>query len=251
MSGHSKWATIKRKKALIDSKRGASFTKIIREIIVAAKSGGDVNANARLRAVVEKAKAANMPSDNIKKAIQKGTGELPGVNYEEIMYEGYGPGGVALIINVTTDNKNRSAADLRALLTKGNGSMAAPGATAWQFDQKGFISVSKETIDEDSLMEVALEAGASDIKNEDDSFDIVTEIADLETVKKALDAKSVKYTVAEVTMVPKTYVKLEGRDAERMLKLMESLEEHDDISNVYANFDISKEEMERISNLEG
>jgi YebC/PmpR family DNA-binding regulatory protein len=250
MSGHSKWATIKRKKALTDSKRGASFTKIIREIIVAAKSGGDVNSNARLRTVVEKAKAVNMPSDNIKKAIQKGTGELPGVNYEEIMYEGYGPGGVALIINVTTDNKNRSAADLRAILAKCNGSMAAPGATAWQFDQRGFISVPKESIDEDSLMEVALDAGAQDIKNEDESYDIVTAVADFEKVKKALEAKSVKFTVAEITMVPKNYVKLEGKDAERMLKLMEALEEHEDTSNVYANFDIPKEVMDKIS-LEG
>src|ERR1035437_850286 len=189
MSGHSKWATIKRKKALTDSKRGASFTKIIREIIVAAKSGGDVNSNARLRTGGEKAKAVNMPSDNIKKAIQKGTGQLAGVNYEEIMYEGYGPGGVALIINVTTDNKNRSAADLRAILAKCNGSMAAPGATAWQFDQRGFISVPKESIDEDSLMEVALDAGAQDIKNEDESYDIVTAVADFEKVKKALEAK--------------------------------------------------------------
>src|ERR1035437_250535 len=247
MSGHSKWATIKRKKALTDSKRGASFTKIIREIIVAAKSGGDVNSNARLRTVVEKAKAVNMPSDNIKKAIQKGTGELPGVNYEEIMYEGYGPGGVALIINVTTDNKNRSAADLRAILAKCNGSMAAPGATAWQFDQRGFISVPKESIDEDSLMEVALDAGAQDIKNEDESYDIVTAVADFEKVKKALEAKSVKFTVAEITMVPKNYVKLEGKDAERMLKLMEALEEHEDTSNVYANFDIPKEVMDKLS----
>ena len=247
MSGHSKWATIKRKKALTDSKRGASFTKIIREIIVAAKSGGDPNANARLRTVIEKAKAVNMPSDNIKKAIQKGTGELPGVNYEEIMYEGYGPGGVALIINITTDNRNRSAADLRAILAKCMGSMAAPGATAWQFDQKGFISVPKEAIDEDSLMEVALEAGASDIKNEEESYDIVTEVSDFEKVKKALEAKSVKFTVAEITMVPKNYVKLNGKDAERMLKLMEALEEHEDTSNVYANFDIPKEVMDKIS----
>jgi YebC/PmpR family DNA-binding regulatory protein len=249
MSGHSKWATIKRKKALTDSKRGASFTKIIREIIVAAKSGGDVGSNARLRTVVEKAKAVNMPLDNIKRAIQKGTGELPGVNYEEIMYEGYGPGGVALIINVTTDNKNRSAADMRAILAKCNGSMAAPGATAWQFEQKGFISVPKDSIDEDSLMEVALDAGAQDIKNEDDSFDIITSTSDFEKVRKALEVKSVKIAVAEVTMVPKTYVKLEGRDAERMLKLMEELEDNDDTSNVYANFDISKEEMDRISSL--
>lgn len=250
MSGHSKWATIKRKKALTDSKRGASFTKIIREIIVAAKSGGDPNANARLRTVIDKAKAVNMPSDNIKKAIQKGTGELPGVNYEEIMYEGYGPGGVALIINITTDNRNRSAADLRAILAKCMGSMAAPGATAWQFDQKGFISVPKEAIDEDSLMEVALEAGASDIKNEEESYDIVTEVADFEKVKKALEAKSVKFTVAEITMVPKNYVKLNGKDAERMLKLMEALEEHEDTSNVYANFDIPKEVMDKISSEE-
>ncbi|MEI7541674.1 MAG: YebC/PmpR family DNA-binding transcriptional regulator [bacterium] len=250
MSGHSKWATIKRKKALTDSKRGASFTKIIREIIVAAKSGGDPNANARLRTVIEKAKAVNMPSDNIKKAIQKGTGELPGVNYEEIMYEGYGPGGVALIINITTDNRNRSAADLRAILAKCMGSMAAPGATAWQFDQKGFISVPKEAIDEDSLMEVALEAGASDIKNEEESYDIVTEVSDFEKVKKALEAKSVKFTVAEITMVPKNYVKLNGKDAERMLKLMEALEEHEDTSNVYANFDIPKEVMDKISSEE-
>jgi len=247
MSGHSKWATIKRKKAITDSKRGASFTKIIREIIVAAKSGGDPNMNARLRTVVEKAKAVNMPSDNIKKAIQTGTGELPGVNYEEIMYEGYGPGGVALIINVTTDNRNRSAADLRALLAKYTGSMAAPGATAWQFDQKGFISVPKESIDEDSLMEVALDAGAQDIKNEDDSYDITTAVADFEKVRKTLEAKSVKFTVAEVTMVPKNYIKLAGKDAERMLALMEALEEHEDTANVYANFDISKEEMDRIS----
>lgn len=247
MSGHSKWATIKRKKALTDSKRGASFTKIIREIIVAAKSGGDVNSNARLRTVVEKAKSVNMPSDNIKKAIQKGTGELPGVNYEEIMYEGYGPGGVALIINITTDNRNRSAADLRAILAKYTGSMAAPGATAWQFDQKGFISVPKESIDEDSLMEVALDAGAQDIKNEDESFDIVTEVSDFEKVKKALEAKSVKFTVAEITMVPKNYIKLDGRDAERMLKLLEALEDHEDTSNVYANFDIPKEVMDKLS----
>jgi YebC/PmpR family DNA-binding regulatory protein len=250
MSGHSKWATIKRKKALTDSKRGASFTKIIREIIVAAKSGGDPNMNARLRTVVEKAKAVNMPSDNIKKAIQKGTGELPGVNYEEIMYEGYGPGGVALIINVTTDNRNRSAADLRALLAKYTGSMAAPGATAWQFDQRGFISVPKEAIDEDSLMEVALDAGAQDIKNEDESYDIVTAVADFEKVRKALEAKSVKFTVAEITMVPKNYIKLDGKDAERMLNLMEALEEHEDISNVYANFDIPKEVMDKIGSQE-
>jgi YebC/PmpR family DNA-binding regulatory protein len=250
MSGHSKWATIRRKKALIDSKRGASFTKIIREIIVAAKSGGDINTNARLRSVVEKAKAVNMPSDNIKKAIQKGTGELPGVTYEEINYEAYGPAGVAVLIKVTTDNKNRSAADLRALLLKSNGSMGSVGSVAWQFEQKGFISVPKESIDEESLMEVALEAGAQDIKNEDDSYDIITEASDFEAVRKALESKSVKFAAAEVTMVPKTYVKLTGKDAENMLKLMDNLEENEDVSNVYANFDISKEEMDRLGSQE-
>jgi YebC/PmpR family DNA-binding regulatory protein len=250
MSGHSKWATIRRKKALIDSKRGAAFTKIIREIIVAAKSGGDITTNARLRTVVDKAKAANMPSDNIKKAIQKGTGELPGVTYEEITYEAYGPGGVAVLINVTTDNKNRSAADLRALLLKSNGSMGSVGSVAWQFEQKGFISVPKESIDEESLMEVALEAGAQDIKNEDDSFDIITEPSDFEAVKKALESKSVKSAAAEVTMVPKTYVKLTGKEAENMLRLMDNLEENEDVSNVYANFDISKEEMDKLGSQE-
>jgi YebC/PmpR family DNA-binding regulatory protein len=249
MSGHSKWATIKRKKALTDSKRGASFTKIVREIIVAAKSGGDPNSNARLRTIIEKAKAVNMPSDNIKKAIQKGTGELPGVTYEEITYEAYGPAGVAVLIKVTTDNKNRSAADLRSILQRCTGSMGSVGSVAWQFEQKGFISVPKESIDEDSLMEVALEAGAQDIKNEDESFDIVTEIQDFEKARKALETKSVKMSTAEITMVPKNYVKVTGRDAERMLNLMNELEDNEDVQTVYANFDISKEEMDRIANL--
>lgn len=246
MSGHSKWATIKRKKAITDSKRGAAFTKIIREITVAAKTGGDPNSNARLRTIIEKAKAVNMPADNIKKAIQKGTGELPGVSYEEITYEAYGPAGVAVLINILTDNKNRSAADMRALLQKHNGSMGSSGSVAWQFELKGFISVPKDSIDEDSLMEVALEAGAQDIKTEDDSYDIVTEPSDFEKVKKGLEAKSVKMTTAEVTMVPKNYVKLAGRDAEKMLNLMNDLEDSEDVSNVYSNFDISKEEMDKL-----
>ena len=249
MSGHSRWATIKRKKASADAKRGQAFTKIIREIIVAAKNGGgDPDSNARLRTVLEKAKAVNMPADNIKKAIQKGTGELPGVTYEEITYEGYGPGGVALLIKVTTDNKNRSAAEIRTLLSKLGGSMAAMGATAWQFEQKGYIVVPKEAIGEDELMEIALDAGAQDIQNEDTGYEIITAPQDFEKVKKALDDKSVKYTTAEVTMVPKSYVKLEGTQAEQMLRLMDALEDNEDVQTVYANFDIPQEIMDKMSN---
>ena len=250
MSGHSKWATIKRKKAAIDSKRGAAFTKIIKEIVVAARAGGgDPAGNARLRTVLEKAKGANMPADNIKKAIMRGTGELEGVTYEELMYEGYGPGGVALLIAVTTDNKNRSAASVRAILSKSNGAMATLGAVSWQFEQKGYITVPKEEIDEETLMSIALEAGADDIQNEDATFDITTKPSDFEGVRKALDDKKVKYSSAEVTMVPKNYVKLMGKDAEQMLRLMDALDEDEDVQNVYANFDIPQEEMDRIGNL--
>jgi transcriptional/translational regulatory protein YebC/TACO1 len=229
MSGHSKWNTIKRKKSLTDAKRGASFTKIIREIIVAAKSGGDPASNARLRTVIEKARAVNMPQDNIKKAVQKGTGELPGVVYEEITYEGYGPGGVALLINVTTDNKNRSAANLRQILSNHGGSMASQNAVAWQFEQKGYIAVPKEAISEDAV------------------YDIITEPSAFEGVKKALDTKKVTYTAAEVTMVPKNYVKLDDKASESMLKLMSELDDDEDVSNVYANFDIPQEVMDKLS----
>jgi YebC/PmpR family DNA-binding regulatory protein len=247
MSGHSRWKTIKRKKGAADAKKGASFTKVIKEIIVAAKGGGDPDLNARLRAVIEKAREVNMPFDNIKKAIMKGTGELPGVVYEEIIYEGYGPAGVALLIAVTTDNKNRSAGNLRTMLSNHGGSMAGQGAVSWQFEQKGYIAVPKEAISEDALMEIALDAGAQDIKNEDEVYDVITEPAAFEAVKKALDAKKVTYTTAEVTMVPKNYVKLEGKAAESMLKLMQELDDDEDVSNVYANFDIPQEVMDKIS----
>lgn len=248
MSGHSRWSTIKRKKAAADAKKGQIFTKIIREIIVAAKAGGgDPDSNSRLRTVIEKAKAANMPLENIKKAIQKGTGELPGVSYEEITYEGYGPGGVALLIKVTTDNKNRSAADIRTILSKNGGSMAAVGSTSWQFEQKGYISVPKEEINEEALMEIVLDAGAQDIQTTENSYDVMIEPANFEKVKRALDDKKVKYTVAEITMIPKSYVKLEGKDAEQMLKLMNALDENDDVQNVYANFDIPQEIMDKLS----
>jgi YebC/PmpR family DNA-binding regulatory protein len=248
MSGHSRWSTIKRKKGAADAKKGASFTKVIREIIVAAKNGGgDPASNFRLRTVIEKAREVNMPQDNIKKAIMKGTGELPGVIYEEITYEGYGPGGVALLIKVTTDNKNRSAGNLRTMLSNHGGSMAGQGATSWQFEQKGYIAVPKEAISEDALMEIAIDAGAQDIKSEDAVYDVITEPAAFEAVKKALDAKKVTCTAAEVTMVPKNYVKLEGKAAESMLKLMSELDEDEDVSNVYANFDIPQEVMDKLS----
>lgn len=248
MSGHSRWSTIKRKKAAADAKKGQAFTKIIREIIVAAKAGGgDPETNARLRTVIEKAKAVNMPVDNIKKAIQKGTGELPGVVYEEITYEGYGPGGVAMLIKVATDNKNRSAADIRTIFSKNGGSMAAVGSTAWQFEQKGYFSIPKEVIDEDTLMEIALDAGAQDVKNEEEGYDVISEPANFEKIKKVFDEKGIKYTTAEITMIPKSYVKLEGKDAEQMLKLMNALEENDDVQNVYANFDIPQDVMEKLS----
>jgi YebC/PmpR family DNA-binding regulatory protein len=251
MSGHSKWATIKRKKADIDSKRGQAFTKIAREIIVAARAGGgDPGSNARLRTVILKAKEVNMPNDNIKKAILRGTGELEGVSYEEITYEGYGPSGVALLINATTDNKNRTAANLRDILKKRGGSMAALGAVSWQFELKGFFSVPKESIGEDQLMEIAIEAGAGDIVTEDSSYDITTAPSDFENVKKALSDKGVKFSTAEVTMVPKNYVKLTGNDAAAMIKLMDALDDDEDVLTVYANFDIPQEDLDKIAEAE-
>lgn len=250
MSGHSKWATIKRKKGAEDAKRGKVFTKLIREIAVAAKNGGgDPAGNPRLRTAVEKARAANMPQDNVTRAIKKGTGELEGITYEEIVYEGYGPGGVALLFEVMTDNKNRTLAEIRNLLTKNGGNLGAAGCVAWDFEKKGTIRFDKKQVSEDQLMEVALEAGAEDIKDEEDTLDVVTDPHSFEAVKKALEGKGIKPLEAEVTMIPKNSVRLVGSDAERMLRLMESLEDHDDVQNVYANFDIPKEEMERLSKM--
>ena len=249
MSGHSKWATIKRKKGAEDAKRGQTFTKYIREITVAAKQGGgDPNANPRLRTVIEKAKMVNMPQENIVRAIKRGTGELEGVTYEEHVYEGYGPAGVALMFSVLTDNKNRTVSELRNLLSKNNGNLGESGSVSWVFSKKGDLRFEKKGVTEDQLMEVALDAGAEDIKEDEDGFDVLTAPDQFEAVKKALDAKSLKPIEAEVTMVPQTTVKLTGHDAEKMLKLMDALESHDDVQNIYANFDISKEELERIGN---
>ncbi len=250
MSGHSKWATIKRKKGAEDAKRGKVFTKFIREITVAARQGGgDPSGNPRLRTVIEKARAANMPQDNITRAIKKGTGELEGTAYEEFMLEGYGPGGVAVMLEVLTDNKNRTVSEVRHTFSRNNANMGEAGCVAWVFQKKGLIYFTKNQVSEDQLMERALEAGAEDIKDEDDMWDVITDPASFEKVKKGLEEKGLKPQQAELTMVPQNSVKLMGADAEKMLKLMEALEDNDDVQNVFANFDIPKEEMERLSQM--
>ncbi|MCG3112524.1 MAG: YebC/PmpR family DNA-binding transcriptional regulator [Candidatus Manganitrophus sp. SB1] len=249
MSGHSKWATTKHKKAAADSKRGKIFTKIIREITVAAKiGGGDPEGNPRLRTAILKAKENNMPADNIKKAVQKGTGELPGVSYEEMTYEGYGPGGVAIIIQLLSDNKNRTVSEIRHLLSKSGGNMGESGSVAWMFQKKGYLSIEKQKADEDKLMSVALDAGAEDIRSDDPTiFEVIAAPADFEKVKKAMTDAGLTPSYAEVTLLPQTYIRLDGKEAEQMLRLMEALEDHDDVQNVYANFDIPDEVMAKVA----
>jgi len=246
MSGHSRWAGIKHKKGIADVKRGKLFTKIIREITIAAKlGGGQLESNPRLRKAVEDAKEANMPSDNVKKAIQRGTGELPGANYEELVYEGYGPSGVAVMVEVTTDNKNRTAGEIRRLFSQHGGNLGETGSVGWIFALKGAITVVKSNAGEEQLMTLALDAGAEDLNSEDPEFyEITTQPADFEKVKKALEGASIPLVRAEVTMVPKTFVKLTGTAATQMMALMTGLEDHDDVKNVYANFDIPKEIIE-------
>ena len=238
MSGHSKWSQIKHKKANTDAKKGKSFTKIVKEITVAARSGGDPDGNPRLRLAIDKAKEVNMPSENIKKAIMKGTGELPGVNYEEVIYEGYGPGGAAVLMDVLTDNKNRTVSDI---LSKNGGNLGESGCVAWIFDKRGYILVDKAKVDEDTLMSIALDAGAEDMKNDpkEDNYEIITALETLDTVKNAIAGHKMDISLAEVTMLPKNYVPLEGNAAEQMIRLIDALEDHDDIQNVYANFDIA------------
>lgn len=247
MSGHSKWATTKRKKAAIDSKRGKIFTKITKEITVAAKIGGsDPDGNARLRTAILKAKEANMPADNIKKAVMKGTGELPGVTYEETTYEGYGPNGVAVFIEIMTDNKNRTVAEIRKTFTRHGGNMGEAGCVSWMFHKKGYIVVERSKADEDRLMSLVLDAGAEDMKSDNNNFDITTAPKDFEKIKEVLKQNNIEMTVSEITMVPQSYIKLDGKEAEQMLKLMEELEDHDDVQNVYANFDIPEEIMAKV-----
>jgi YebC/PmpR family DNA-binding regulatory protein len=249
MSGHSKWASIKHKKAATDAKKGKVFTKIIREIVVATKEGGtQIENNARLRKAIEDAKEANMPQDNIKKAIQRGSGEIPGAIYEEISYEGYGPAGVALIVEVTTDNKNRTASEIRKILSSHKGNLGETGCVGWMFDRKGYITVNKAGTDEEAVINVVLEAGAQDFRSESDAdvYEIITEVSDLENVKNVLKEKNITVACAEISMIPQTQIVLTGDDAKCMLKLIDSLEEHDDVKNVYANFDISSQEIEKI-----
>jgi YebC/PmpR family DNA-binding regulatory protein len=250
MSGHSKWAGIKHKKAIIDAKRGKIFTKIAREIVVAAKaSGGNPENNARLRKAIEMAKEANMPVDNVKKAIQRGTGEIPGAVYEEVSYEGYGPGGVAVMVEATTDNKNRSASDIRKIFSSHAGNLGENGCVSWMFSKKGYVAVEKGKFDEEKLMTLALDLGADDFRSDDaDVFEIIVKQEDFDKIKKGLEEKNVPLAIAEITFLPQTYIKLTGKSAEQMLALMDGLEEHDDVKNVYSNFDISKEEMETLGN---
>jgi YebC/PmpR family DNA-binding regulatory protein len=248
VSGHSKWSTIKRKKGAADARRGKAFTKLIKEIIVAARmGGGDASGNPRLRAAVAAARGENMPKENIERAIKKGTGELEGVSYEEVRYEGYGPGGVAVLVEVLTDNKNRAVSDVRHAFSRSGGSLGETGSVAWMFEKKGLIVFPKAKVDEDSVTAAALEAGAEDVKDGGDSWDLECSPADFERVKKYMDDHGLPYELAELTMVPQATVKLADKQAEQMLRLMEVLEDHDDVQNVYANFDIDKSLMEAAS----
>ena len=248
MSGHSRWSQIKRKKGKADVERGKLFSKILREITVAAKNGGgDAKMNMRLKAAVESAKEANMPADNIKRAIQKGTGELPGEQYEEITYEGYAPGGVAVMIQVMTSNRNRTAPEIRHAFERYGGNMGASGAVAWMFDRKGVIHVDADAAAEDDVMSVVLDAGATDMRRIEKTYEIDTPPAEMEAVRAALDTARIKIQSAEVMMVPQNTVRVEGKDASSVLKLLEALEELDDVQHVYANYDIPDELMEAIS----
>jgi len=249
MSGHSRWAGIKHKKGIADAKRGKLFTKIIREITIAARlSGGHPESNPRLRKAMDDAREANMPADNVKKAVQRGTGELPGVNYEELVYEGYGPSGVAVMVEATTDNKNRTVGEIRRIFSQHGGNLGESGAVGWMFESKGLITVEKSKATEDQLMGLVLDAGADDLKSEDpDVFEITSTPADFEKVKKALQAQNIPLATAEVTLVPKNFVKLTGTPANQMLALMNELEDHDDVKTVHANFDIPKDILEAAS----
>ncbi len=246
MAGHSNWANIKHRKGAQDAKRGKIFTKIIKELTVASRiGGGDPDINPRLRTAVDKAKQANMPKDNVDRAIKKGTGDLDGVSYEEGLFEGYGPGGVALIVEFLTDNRTRTVADVRHCFSKYGGNLGVSGSVAFLFDRKGLISFSADN-DFDQIFEIALEAGAEDVKDEEDVYEVITDPADFIPVREAMAAAGLKWETAETTMIPQNQVMLEGKPAETMLKLMDALEDNDDVQNVYANFDISEDELAKI-----
>src|SRR5205823_3474328 len=241
MSGHSKWHNIRLKKGKVDAERGKVFTKLAREIIMAAKEGGaNPDGNLRLRLAIQKARESSMPQDNIKRAIDRGSGQLEGANYEELTYEGYGPGGVAVMVNAVTDNRNRTVAELRNIFGKHGGNLGETGCVAWMFDQKGFLSVSKDAASEDDVMMAVLDAGAEDVRTEEETFDVITPPEALPAVRQALEAAAIPFLSAEVTMVPRSTVHLEGKEAQQMIRLMDALEDHDDVQNVYANFDIAE-----------
>ncbi|HVG84046.1 MAG TPA: YebC/PmpR family DNA-binding transcriptional regulator [Vicinamibacterales bacterium] len=245
MSGHSKWHTIKHKKGAADAKRGKIFTRLIKELTVAARNGGgDSATNPRLRTIIAEAKSVNMPADNIKKAIQRGTGELPGVTYEEITYEGYGPGGAALIVETLTDNKNRTVGELRHLLEKHHGNLGSSNSVAWMFEKKGYIVVDKAAADEEKLLNTALDAGADDMRDDGDSWEVLTDPAAFEAVRDAVKSLGIEPASAQVAMLPQNYIKLQGKEASQMVKLMDVLDEHDDVKQVWSNFDIEEKEIE-------
>jgi YebC/PmpR family DNA-binding regulatory protein len=248
MSGHSKWHNIRLKKGKMDAERGKTFTKVAREIIVAAKAGGgNPDGNLRLRLAIQKAREVSMPQENIKRAIQRGTGELEGASYDELTYEGYGPGGVAVMVDTLTDNRNRTVAELRNFFSKTGGSLGESGCVGWIFDPKGLISILKDGVEEDTVMMAALEAGAEDVRVEEEAYDVITSPEDLPAVRDALTEAGLSFSLAEVTMLPKSTVALQGKEAQQMIRLMEALEDHDDVQHVYANFDISEAVMAALS----
>ncbi len=248
MSGHSKWATIKHKKGALDAKRGKIFTRLIKEITMAAKSGGgDPEGNPRLRTAIAAAKAENMPADNIKRAIQRGTGELPGATYEEITFEGYGPGGVALIAEVTTDNRNRTVSEIRHAFGKNGGNLGEAGSVSWMFSKKGQVVVPKTAAKEDDLMNIVLENGGDDLNDDGDNWEIITAPAAFETVLEAVKKANIEVVHSEIGMVPQNYIKLEGASANQMIRLLEALEDHDDVQHVYSNFDVDQKQLEEVA----
>jgi len=247
MSGHSKWATIKHKKGALDAKRGKIFTRLIKEISIAAKNGGDPDTNPRLRGAIVAAKAENMPADNIKRAIQRGTGELPGATYEEFSLEGYGPGGVAVLIDINTDNRNRTVSEIRHVFQKNGGNMAEAGAVSWMFHKKGDIVVPKSAAKEDDLMAVVLDAGAEDLKDDGDNWEVLSDPSSYEAVLEAVKKAGIQPVSSSVAMIPQNYIKVEGAAANTMIRLMEALEEHDDVQNVHSNFDIDQKLLEEVA----
>jgi YebC/PmpR family DNA-binding regulatory protein len=247
MSGHSKWATIKHKKGALDAKRGKIFTRLIKEISIAAKSGGEPDTNPRLRTAIAAAKAENMPADNIKRAIQRGTGELPGATYEEFTLEGYGPGGVAVLLDINTDNRNRTVSEIRHVFGKNGGNMAEAGAVSWMFHKKGDIVVPKSAAKEDDLMAVVLDSGAEDLRDDGENWEVLTDPSAYEPVLEAVKKSGLTPASSSVAMIPQNYIKLEGQQATQMIRLIEALEEHDDVQNVHSNFDVDQKLLEEVA----